>query len=314
MSDLTARRMAHAADAGAIHPDSPVVWHDRGFRLGTQGWETLYPEPGQAFNRMKSAPLSLTDTSARGRALLMSTFGGDPGSSGGSYATKCSAIKRDSHRYIGGAHPPIVDFEVWFSVGTENSNGGPQLADGNYGVGGPKRITFSVDSMYPVITETDISPIGKRAFFRIFWDQFYYDSGVNATYRQGRIQACRTVGTYGEPGHISPDSESSAFYTGYRADIFSNRNKRNQQYARLRVNCLTGEYIELQIGHMIFDLTNCPNGTIGTVLDPEDDFYNDQQFNGGLNGFLELEESISHKASWMALHETRMSYVMEAEA
>ena len=308
MSKLTQRRMAQAADCGAQYPDSPVVWHDRGFLEGAQGWETLFPEPGQDFTKAKSAPLSFTDASPRGRALLLPTFGGDPGSAGGSYATKCSAIKRDSHRYIQGAAPHVVDFEVWFSAGTEASSSGPALPNGSTGVGGPKRIVLSIDSMFPTVTTSDISAWGRRAFFRVYWDQFTYIAPN--TFRQGRLSVGRTVGVYGQPGHISPDSESSAFDTGFRADIFSNRNKRNQQYSRLRVDCWTGEYLEFQLGHVVFDLTNAPAGAIGTVLDLADPVYNDQQFNGGLNGFIEVQGSIGNKASWMSLHETRMSYVM----
>lgn len=269
-------------------PQSTVLFDDN-FSTGFCGWEELYNNPGGASNVNTSAPLSLSTHGMFGNySLLLQT--NDVQQS--TYGAMCTAIKRATYQY-NPASTGLVDFECWFSYGSDN----PTAPDSSDRGSAPKTIDFIIDAATSNNTTTTIGNAPTRTYWMARWLKIAGSSSI--TYSG---QFFLTAGGVTDPSQ-------NAIASGYYMDFPYNQNKRNLNYMKLTVNSVTGNYVSIQANDKFFDLTNCPAGAIAAPTSA-DTTYNDVGFGGGLNAAVNvnnLSGSSTTTASYAELHRTRMT-------
>lgn len=274
---------------GNNFPQSAVLFDDH-FNDGFCGWEELYPNPGGATNVNTSAAVGLTTHGMFGNyGLLLQTNDVDQST----YAATCTAIKRASYQF-NPASTGFVDFECWFSYGSDN----PTAPDGSDRGSSPKTIDFIIDAATSNNTTTVIGTTPTRTYWMARWLKIAGSSPI--TYSG---QWFLTAGG----GGSTPDQ--NAIPTGYFVDFPYNQNKRNLNYVKLTVNTINWSYVSLVANSLFFDLTACPAGAI-TPPTSSNVAYNDVGFAGGLNiavAVNDLSGSSTTTASYVELHRTRLT-------
>jgi hypothetical protein len=180
---------------------------------------------------------------------------------------------------------------------------------------GPRSIVFQLDTQRNPNTTLSNTSAGQRAYFSATWQQSALVSS-NQNYTGQWFLNCGNGNVYGAPGYVSPQTNLTA--TGYYTNFPSNQNKRSQQYTAITHDAYNGNFIGIQANDLHYDLTSIPsngNAPLASVLAPNDPVYNANDFVGGVNPYVSINNLLAGglgttwgTAAWMELHRVRVSY------
>lgn len=244
---------------GAKHPDSAVLFDDT-FDTGFMGWQELHNTTTAPF---QVTPLSLGPYAQHGsRSLRLQTYSAtDQG-----YGSQAVAMKRLGYHYDVTALT-TVDFEVWFSFGSENTSG---MA--------PRYIQFMIDEMRG----------GTRHFWKWRWRQ--------------TDQATRTLNWY-----LSSQGEDTYVDTTYTSDLTWNGNKGSINYCKFTLDLSNRAYQSIYANGATYDLTTVAGVTAPGANGSQtfDDPYFNNGLNFMLA--IINRSSTSTTAAWMDVSRVRAS-------
>lgn len=220
-----------------------TVLFDDNFADGFCGWEELFTDTsatGAYTGIATSGPLSLGERSQfSSRSLLLQTAS----ISDSALFSQCNAMKRLSCGTPGGVRRGVVNYEVWFSWGSESTTGNA-----------PRFILFMVDEMYG----------GVRNFWKLEWRNWN---------QSGAVRAIDWFVSSGNEATFTPVVINAVTIT---SDFPYNGNKGNVLYVSLTVDLANSAYKNFRAMDQLVDLTQVAGLTPPVAA-------TDLTFNNGLN-------------------------------